>query len=539
MSRPPSNPTGPQPFPERLEDQQGDHRAREQGPVEHRPAPQPSRGRRVLADPEALTPRLRRRRAFTLVGLTFLVPGSAQIVAGHKGLGRFGLRVWFTALLVVVAAVLLALVKRNWLLGFAARPWLLFGLATLCALLGLVWLVAFADAARLGKLPTLPAATRRGVVLLTVLGMALTAGPLGWAASSLYAGGSVLGSIFSAQVSRPPVDGRYNILLLGGDSGADRIGTRPDTIMLASVDASTGSTVTFGFARDTENIDFRPGSTMARLMPEGWNCGDQCLLNGLYMWGTDHKDRFPTDVPDPGALATKEAVEALSGLDIQYYALIDLEGFQAVIDAVGGIDVITKTRVPIGGGSSPIYSYIEPGRHHFDGFTALWYARSREGSTNYERMARQKCVLQAATKKVDPQTVILTFRDLAAAGVATLRTDVPQADLGGLADLVVRSRNLPMKSVNFTPPLINPWDYDPAVIRDTVARVIAAPQDAPPTPRVTPSTGGSSGGERDSTPTPGSGDSGQGRAGGGAADSSKGEQPIAPTAVDADICTVP
>ena len=70
------------------------------------------------------------------------------------------------------------------------------------------------------------------------------------------------------------------------------------------------------------------------------------------------RDRFPADVADPGALATKEAVEALSGLDIQYYALVDLQGFQTMIDAVGGIDVNNKVREHVGGGSSPIYYYI-------------------------------------------------------------------------------------------------------------------------------------------------------------------------------------
>lgn len=511
------------------------------------PSPR-QQGRRLLADPDALSPRLRRRRALALVGLTYLLPGSAQLVAGNRRLGRWSLRVWFAGLVVLVTTVLLALVKRNWLFGVATRSWVLFGVAALCLLLAVVWVVAFVSSARLARLRRLPPATRRGVLLLTVLGIALTAGPLGWVASSLYAGGSALRSVFGADVSRPASHGRYNILLLGADSGADRFGTRPDTIMVASIDAATGRTVTFGFARDTENIDFRPGSTMARLMPQGWNCGDDCLLNGLYMWATERSEQFPPGTADPGALATKEAVEALSGLDIQYYALVDLQGFETMIDAVGGIDLITKTRVPVGGGSAPIHYYIEPGTHHLDGAHALWYARSREGSTNYERMARQKCVLQAAARQVDPRTVILKFRELAAAGQDTIRTDVPQSDLGGLADLVMRSRSYPMTSVNFTPPLIDPWDYDPAVIRDTVARSIRAEPAAPatsrpPTSAAASGSAGSAGNERSAAPEESAtGSGGQGRAGGGRQDSSRGEQPAdtaSPAGADANICTVP
>ena len=44
----------------------------------------------------------------------------------------------------------------------------------------------------------------------------------------------------------------------------------------------------------------------------------------------------------PASLATREAVEALSGLDIQYYVLVDLKGFRSLVDAVGGLDITVK-----------------------------------------------------------------------------------------------------------------------------------------------------------------------------------------------------
>ena len=89
-------------------------------------------------------------------------------------------------------------------------------------------------------------------------------------------------------------------------------------------------------------------------MPEGWNCGDECLLNGLYTWAQDHADQFPAGTADPGVLATTEAVEALSGLDVQYYVLVDLQGFKGLIDAVGRARHHRAARTPIGGGTSRI-----------------------------------------------------------------------------------------------------------------------------------------------------------------------------------------
>ena len=168
-------------------------------------------------------------------------------------------------------------------------------------------------------------------------------------------------SLFGTGEAVGAVDGRYNILLLGGDSGVGRTGLRPDSIQLASVDAETGGAVLFGFSRETENITFRPGSVMAGLMPEGWTCGDECLLNGLYTWGTDHAAEFPPGTQDPGLVATTEAVEALAGLDIQYYVLVDLKGFRSLVDAVGGLDIAVQRRTPIGS-QREIKGWIEAGR---------------------------------------------------------------------------------------------------------------------------------------------------------------------------------
>ncbi|SEW30256.1 transcriptional attenuator, LytR family [Austwickia chelonae] len=507
-------------------------------PASARPHPKGAPARQTLSDPDRLPPRLRRRRAYALIGMTFVAPGSAQLIAGNRRLGQFGMRLWFTFLALVVTGAILAVVKRSWVLSFATRSWALITLAVILGVLGFLWAVTFIDAARLASTRRLKASTRRGVVFLAVIGMVVTAGPLGWAASTLYTGSTVLDSVFDGGQSKGRSKGRYNILLLGGDSGTGRIGNRPDTIMLASIDGNTGKTVTFGFARDTENINFRPGSTMARLMPKGWNCGDECLLNGLYMWATERKDRFPKDVKDPGALAMKEAVESLSGLDIQYYALIDLQGFQTMVDAIGGLEVDVKKRTPVGGGTSKIHEWIEPGRQHFNGFYALWYARSREGSTNYERMARQKCVLQAATKQVDPQKVLMKFRELAAAGKQVLNTDIPQAELGELADLALRSRSHPMKSINFTPPLIKPWSYDPQVIRSTVAESLGT---ATPSPTSTSTSASSS----PTTSTKGSSAQKPGAGGRTSSTSKKSTASAktsspAPTPTDgSEICTVP
>lgn len=390
------------------------------------------------------------------------------------------LRIWLS--LVGAAALLwvLSLVWRTaalwiatggWFLALA--QWVLFGFAAFWA-----WL--FVDAWRLGRPAQQTLRFRR--VLTGVLAVLLLVLPGGmtYAAANIRAARATLGAVLQGGSAAEASHGRYNILLLGGDSGTGRVGTRPDSIQLASVNADTGRTVIFGFSRETEGIRFRPGSTMAKLLPDGWVCGDECLLNGLYTWAHEHKDEFPADVTDPGILATVEAVEALSGLDIQYSVLVDLQGFRGLIDAVGGLDITVQRRTPIGGGTSAVSGYIEPGRQHLDGYHALWYARSRTGSTNYERMARQRCVLMALSRQLDPQTLLLRFPAIMAASKGVVRTDIPQSALAGLADLAIRAKQQPVTSVNFVPPLITPWDFDPQVVKDKVSSTIEKADEAKP-----------------------------------------------------------
>jgi LCP family protein required for cell wall assembly len=431
----------------------------------------------------------RQRRAFTLLLLTLLVPGSAQLAVGNRTLGRIAFRVWLCLIAGVLLLGGLFLVSRPTAIGLLSSGSVLAVLQWVLAGWAVLWAVLFVDAWRLARPASLARRARRWLLAATAALLVVTSGTLAYAASTVGAGRDALGALFQGTAARGAANGRYHILLLGGDSGADRVGTRPDSIQLVSVDAQTGRAVTFGFSRDTENINFVPGSTMARLMPQGWNCGDQCLLNGLYTWAENHASEFPRSVRNPGVEATREAVEALSGLHIQYFVLVDLKGFQNLIDALGGLDINVQARTPIGGGTSRVSGWIEPGRQHLDGYHALWYARSRQGSSNYDRMSRQRCVMTALVQQVDPQSVVLHFSQIAAATKGVLKTDLPQSELGTFAELALKARAQKIHSVNFVPPLIKPWSYDPAFVTSTVKATIAASEKASSTASRATSTG--------------------------------------------------
>ncbi len=434
-------------------------------------------------------PRRGRRRAVTLLLLTLVLPGSAQLAAGHRGVGRVALRCWAGLLGAALLVGLLALVSREAALGLLTHRWTLAVLQWVLVAVAVGWGLLLVDAWRLGRPDRLPQRDRRGLLALLAVFLLV---PLlvGWTSLQVGAARSAMATVFTTGTAAGAVDGRYNILLLGGDSGSNRVGLRPDSIQLVSVDAETGRAVLFGFSRETESIRFRQGSVMARLMPQGWTCGDECLLNGIYTWAQDHAKEFPKGTRNPGIVATTEAVEALSGLDIQYHVLVDLKGFSSMVDAIGGLDITVQRRTPIGGNATPISGWIEPGRQHLDGHDALWYARSRVDSTNYERMARQRCVVTALVKQLDPQTLVLNFRQLAEATKGVFKTDIPQGALANLADVAARTKSEKITSVNFVPPLIEPWNYDPARVHRIVADAIAK-SEAAPSPAEAPSAAAS------------------------------------------------
>ncbi len=82
--------------------------------------------------------------------------------------------------------------------------------------------------------------------------------------------------------------------------------------------------------------------------------------------------------------------------------MVNLQGFRSMVQAVGGLKLNVRDRIPIGGVGGPVTGYIEPGVQRLNGFETLWFARSRESADDYSRMARQKCVMNAMLQQLSP-----------------------------------------------------------------------------------------------------------------------------------------
>jgi polyisoprenyl-teichoic acid--peptidoglycan teichoic acid transferase len=414
--------------------------------------------------------RVRLRRALVLMGMTLVAPGSAQLAAGDKRVGRFALAAFASALGLVVLVVLVGLWRPTELISVFTNLWMLRLLRFALIAYALAWAYLIVDAWRIAD--PLGLARKQRLMLTGLNGVACFAvtGALLFASHLVAVQRDFIATVFGDGVTSQAEHGRYNILLLGGDAGPRRVGLRPDSITVASVDEQTGRTVLLGLPRNLEDVPFPTGSVMDRHFPHGFDCSG-CYLNGVNTWATEHRSLFPHS-KDPGVTATTEAVEAITGLHINYYVLIDLKGFQDLVDAVGGVTLKLADRVPIGS-VGRITGWIPAGRRHLDGFQALWYARSRATTDDYSRMARQKCLMNAMLHQLNPSKVIANFGDIAKAGKQVISTSIPASQLSTFAGLALKTRKLPVTSVSFVPPKIDTGNPNWALIRSMTKTAIA------------------------------------------------------------------
>jgi len=414
--------------------------------------------------------RVRFRRAITLLLMTLFLPGSAQLVAGRREVGRIALRVWLCVVGGLAAVVLLGLVWHGFVFWLASNTVVLGFVRLLLCALAVGWAVLFIDAWRLGQPLELLQKQRLAMVGLNGVLCFSVAGSLLFASHVVAVQKGFISAMFGDGTATAAHHGRYNVLLLGGASGADRWGLRPDSITVASIDADTGKAILFGLPRNMMNFPFPKGSIMEEQFPDGYDCGT-CELNSLSTWAQDHKSLFK-DYPNPGVEATVEGVEGITGLSINYYAMVNLQGFRSMVQAVGGLKLNVRDRIPIGGVGGPVTGYIEPGVQRLNGFQTLWFARSRESADDYSRMARQKCVMNAMLQQLSPQTVIANFEKIAKASEQLVTTDLPASELGKFAELAMKARSQPLATVSFVPPVINTGRPDVAKIQSMVSAAI-------------------------------------------------------------------
>jgi polyisoprenyl-teichoic acid--peptidoglycan teichoic acid transferase len=159
-----------------------------------------------------------------------------------------------------------------------------------------------------------------------------------------------------------------NVLVLGVDrrpSAAEGSSTRSDTIMLVQITPGTGRVELLSVPRDLY-VEVEPG----------------------------HRDRINTAYTYGGIDQARAVMEGLTGVQIDSYVIVDFEGFEEIIDAIGGV------KVDVGHGVFPEKRHMGEGVQRLGGHKALFYARYRgTPRADLDRIEHQQRLLAALRKK--------------------------------------------------------------------------------------------------------------------------------------------
>ncbi|MEO8608940.1 MAG: LCP family protein [Chloroflexota bacterium] len=184
-----------------------------------------------------------------------------------------------------------------------------------------------------------------------------------------------------------PWDGnsRFTVLVVGLDRrpGETGLAYRTDTMMLVSLDPATHSLGILSIPRD--------------LYVEVPGYSDLQRVNTPMVLGELRQ-------PGYGPQLMMQTVQYNLGIRVHDYVAVDFNTFIKIIDTIGGVDVdvpftINDPQYPdMYYGYDPFY--IKAGQQHLDGTTALKYARTRHGDSDFQRAQRQQQVLYAVRDKI-------------------------------------------------------------------------------------------------------------------------------------------
>jgi LCP family protein required for cell wall assembly len=276
----------------------------------------------------------------------------------------------------------------------------------------------------------------------------------------------------SADTTGIDPDAVTNILLLGGDAGPGRWGLRTDTMILVTIHEASGRTALVSIPRNLTRLQFPPGSPLAGSFPDGFDD----LANAVFPHVSTRPelmDVYGVDGLQGEAVALSTALGYSLDVEIDDYALVNMQGFTEVIDAVGGVTLGLSQSVPLPPslpGERPLPASVGPGDVDMDGALAIAYVRSRSADSDYQRMGRQRQLLAALGSQVSTSDALRGFGSVAGVLDDSMRTSLSSGEFSSLLDRLGDNSAI-VESVGLVPPLITPGSPDYAQIRAIIDAV--------------------------------------------------------------------
>ncbi len=230
-------------------------------------------------------------------------------------------------------------------------------------------------------------------------------------------------------------EGVYNILLLGRDTSRDSGTYRTDVMIVVSINKTANAVTMLTLPRDL--FVYIPGWTMNRLNT-----------------AAAHGDAI--GYPGGGVALLEQTILYNFGIPIHGWARIDFDGFKQVVNVLGGVEVPVSCPMqdwrlkdvsldPQDADNWELYT-VPVGLVQMDGDYALWYARSRKRSSDFDRSRRQHQVLRALFEKGLQLGMLPKAPDLYAQYVQIVDTDLGIGDILQFVPMAAQLDNSRIKS---------------------------------------------------------------------------------------------
>jgi polyisoprenyl-teichoic acid--peptidoglycan teichoic acid transferase len=258
----------------------------------------------------------------------------------------------------------------------------------------------------------------------------------------------------------------FNILLLGSDKRPGDPGYRTDTIILVSINRTARTVGLLSIPRDL--YVYIPGYGYERINVAGIR-GDVARWSG------------------GGDALIAETITYNFGVRIDRTARINFDGFEQLIDSFGGVDIAVDCALSdirqMPNGTIQTFR-VGIGMHHMDGDLALWYARSRRTTSDYERSRRQQLILRSMWSKAKQSGLIGRLPDFWEQVTGIIQTDMTLPDALGLVPLALEIDSSRIRSMFIGTRQVRDWTTPegamvlmpvPEAVRDLLIRFYTPP----------------------------------------------------------------
>lgn len=240
---------------------------------------------------------------------------------------------------------------------------------------------------------------------------------------------------------------KVNILVLGVDERSDDVG-RSDTMFVVTLDTDTKEVSMLSVPRDTR----------VKIPGHGWD-----KINHAYAEG--------------GHKLSEQAAEALLGVPLDYYVIINFAGFNKIVDAVGGVTIDVDKRMYYEDPYDNLVIDLKPGKQHLSGRTAIQYVRYRDEEGDIGRVQRQQKFVKALLAEVTSPAVLTKIPDIIREVNSVIKTDMSASEMLNFAKLFndASKQGLNTAMVPGKPAYIDDISYwlpDVIALREQVAQTL-------------------------------------------------------------------